>query len=141
MYILEVKACPDTERLGEYSFYFPIVKISRLLSSSHLYLPDPSIGKSVLILKEQSDGLLVWEQSGAFYLHNGKKNSGKKLVRSGDTIGIGESQIQLLSHTPSEASTNTESRYHELTEKSPYMADLFWALKQEMLFLEKEGKL
>tara|TARA_R110000868_G_scaffold97619_17_gene268673 strand:- start:2663 stop:3088 length:426 start_codon:yes stop_codon:yes gene_type:complete len=139
MFILELISSPDPDRNGEYRFFFPEIRIGNIVSLSHLYIPDSHIGSSLLKIRAEQTGLLVWEERGGFYISNGKKISGRKIHTIGDIIQIGESQIKIKSFTPSSNSIDHTARYHELTEKSPYMADLFWALKQEMLSLEKKG--
>ena len=140
MFTLELKSTPDKERLGSYTFYYPKIIASKKLSECHLYLPDISLNDQSLIIVEKDNGLEVYERTDGFYLSNNKKISGKKTHRIGDSFGIGESMLQVVSIIPSALAIETESRYHELTEKHPYMADLFWALKQELLFLEKNEK-
>ena len=137
MFILELKSCPDKERLGSYTFYFPKIIASKKLSECHLYLPDQSLKDQSLFIVEKVDGLEIHEKTNGFYISNSKKISGKKLHRVGDSFGIGECLLQITSIIPTAIDIDTESRYHELTEKHPYMADLFWALKQELLSLEK----
>lgn len=139
MFSIELKSCPDQERLGVYDFYFPKIIISRRLSECHLYLPDLSIKDLSLLVIQKADGIEVHERSSGFYVSNGKKISGKKIHRVGDTFGIGNSVFQVTSVLPEDTEVDTEARYHELTEAYPYMADLFWALKQELLNLEQDG--
>lgn len=139
MYTLAIKECPDQEALGEYHFKFPVIRIGRAQHSSHLPVQDIAIAQSVLLIKDQPDGILVWEQNGGFYKSNGKKISGRKLHRIGDSFSIGETTFEVVSHSPGQLPYDVEARYDELTEKNPYMADLFWSLKQEMLRIEKEG--
>lgn len=140
MFILELQSSPDEERLGSYTFYYPKIIASKKLSECHLYLPDASISDQCLIIIEKIDGLEVYEKTNGFYLSNDKKISGRKIHRVGDSFGIGKSLLKVTSIVPSTLNIDTEARYHELTEKHPYMADLFWALKQELLFLEKDEK-
>ena len=140
MFILELISSSDPDRNGDYRFFFPEIRIGNILSLSHLYVPDPKIGKSLLRVRAQESGLLIWEDRGGFYISNGKKISGKKIHHIGDVIEIGDSLLKVKSLTPPRNSIDNTARYHELTEKSPYMADLFWALKQEMLSLEKKGE-
>jgi len=137
---LKVIHCPDESFIGEYQFFFPRVKVGRKINHVHFYLNDSMIHRSVLCLEEQPDGILIWEEGGGYYLSNDKKISGKKLHRVGDTFGIGDSKIQIIQIVPTLEQFDHEVRYHELTEKYPYMADLFWALKQEILAIEKEKK-
>lgn len=142
MFVLELKSSPDEERLGAYTFYFPKIIGSRKLSECHLYLPDTTLTEQSLSIIEKADGLEVYERTNGFYISNGKKISGKKIHRVGDSFGLGQNLLQVVSVVPSLQAQDTEARYHELTEKHPYMADLFWALKQELLSLEKnENKL
>lgn len=140
MFILELKLCPDQERIGTYTFYFPKIVVSRKINDCHLYLPDHSLKEQSLLVVEKSNGLEVSEKSNGFYLSNDKKISGKKIHHVGDSFGLGQCLLQIVSIVPSALDIDTESRYHELTEKHPYMADLFWALKQELLSLEKNEK-
>lgn len=138
MFTLKLKSCPNQDQLGDYTFYFPVIKIGQKASNCHLPLLDPNIAKANLMVKDQPDGLLIWESSGGFYLSNSKKLSGKKLHRLGDSFGLGLCQFEIVQHVPNNKQIDIESRYHELTEKFPCMADLFWALKQEMLSIEKD---
>lgn len=139
MFKISVTTCPDPEYIAEYTFYFPQIKISKFHHIAHLPIPDQAMGKQVLVLKTQPDGILIWENTGGYYLSNGKKIAGKKLHRVGDRFGFGDTAFEITSFIPDIKTYDHESRYHELTEKHPFMADLFWALKQEMLQIEKDG--
>ncbi len=140
MFTLELQSTPDKERLGSYTFYYPKIIASKKLSECHLYLPDTSLSDQSLLIIEKPDGLEIHERTNGFYISNNKKISGRKIHRVGDSFGIGQSMLQIASIVPSAPMMETELRYHELTEKHPYMADLFWALKQELLYLEKNEK-
>ena len=137
---LKIISCPNENLIGEYEFFYPKLRFGRKKSHVHFYVNDQAMSSSILCLSEQPDGVLIWEESGGFYFSNSKKISGKKLHRVGDTFGLGNTSVEIIQVIPTLVSFDHETRYHELTEKFPYMADLFWAFKQEILAIEKEKK-
>lgn len=139
MFILTIKACPDPELIGDYTFYFRSIRIGRSLNSN-LPIKDTDFARSVLCLKIQPDGILIWEENGGFYYSLGKKISGRKVHRIGESFGLGNTTFEIKTYDPSDLNQDIEKRYHELTENHPFMADLFWSLKQEMLKIERDGE-
>jgi hypothetical protein len=80
MITLEITACPNQELIGEYNLHYPFVRIGKS-SSCHIYLDTSTIKQETLCLRIEEGGVLIWEESGAFYQSNGKKYLVRKITK------------------------------------------------------------
>lgn len=137
---LKVLKSPDLEKLVPFSFNFDQIKVGSK-KSCDIYLKDMAIKKQVLTLKVKDDRVLVTgENSELFYKINGKKISGSKLLRVGDLITIGETQLLLESAKEdwNPITVNFEEKIASAINETPEMKEIFDLLEKEVIIAGKD---
>lgn len=72
------------------------------------------------------------------YLHNGKKNIGKKILKIGDRITVGQTTFSIVafSQTEIKQEQHLRARYNEMNESSPDAGIIVDDIEEELLRLQ-----
>ena len=136
---LEFINSPDPEILGTVSYGNPRLIIGTS-QNDDIIICDPKINPAYFTMEVKENGVICYNNiDGIFYLSNGKKISGRKLHKVGDTIKIGDTFFKILSHTPEKNISRTETLktlYTEKIKKDSHMEKILNFLKQELLLLQ-----
>ncbi len=137
---LEILISPDQEVIGKHQFFLPKIEVGK---SHQCQLPirDPQCSSSSLYLESTKDNLFIRNTQLASYHFNEKKISGKKLVRPGDQIKIGQTIIILINYNPA---TIVKPFKLDISqdpfESSSEGEMLLESIENELLFIEYNGK-
>ena len=98
MISFEITHSPTLEILGQHSYEFNKVNLGNALSS-HLIINDPKVNlKEITIFIKEDQAFIEGPSLNTFYMVNGKKISGRKLININDEIEIGDTKIILLEY-------------------------------------------
>lgn len=110
----EVTQSADKNVLGPFKYFTNQVYLGRKLGD--LLIDDPGLLNSHLMIEVVEKDLLVHPQKDvSFYLLNGKRSSSIRKLKTGDTIGIGNSEIKMLGYEQTETKTKKMVLEEKLT--------------------------
>ena len=96
---LEVNESPDSEVIGKHQFFFPKISVGKM-PECQLFIEDADLSQQEVYLESNSNHLFIKSSLSDFYHINGKKISGKKLIRPNDQFKIAQTTITLLQYDP-----------------------------------------
>jgi len=95
---LKITQSKDFDRIGEYYFGTDLIHIGTAVDTCHLYLPLEDITDPFINIEISENKLYaIPEQEGIYFHVNGKKTTGKKLIKVKDIISIGSTHFELIS--------------------------------------------
>ncbi len=133
---LKFLSSPDENVLGDYHIAYTTLVISNR-SGSDLLINDQKLTASV-VFKAVNEGLKVTYDD-HFYV-NGKKLSGSKVLKSGDRLRLGESEINIVGSlpAPAEHQKNIIDALEERVRSEPEISELVIELEKELIRIEQE---
>ena len=91
---LEVTSSPDLNVINDFEFFQNQIYLGRL--SGNLYINDPELLKSHLMIEVLENSLLIHPQKGVeFYLIDGKRSSTVRKLRIEQLITIGQTTFKV----------------------------------------------
>lgn len=95
---LRILHCLDNNRLGEYLFCKDNIDIGKSIETNDIPLPHDSIENHFLKLQIREGQLYAMAHQEGIYFHvNGKKTTGKKLLKRHDRIKVGTTDFEIIS--------------------------------------------
>lgn len=91
---LEVLSSPDQDVINSYEFHHNQIYLGH--SRGNLQVRDPKLLDNHLMIEVIENDLLVHPQKSVeFYLLNGKRATEIRKIKTGDTIGIGDTTLKI----------------------------------------------
>ena len=127
---------PDDNIIGDYQIAYCDLVISARPGADLLVL-DPAI-KHSFVFKATNKGLKVTYRD--YFLINGKKISGSKVLKPGDVLEIGQTKLEVISSLPSppEHQRNIIDVLEERVRNHPEISELVVELEKELIRIEQD---
>ena len=129
----EVLNSPDKEVIGKHQFFIPLIKIGKS-PLSNLPVNDSEFPLHGIYLHSSGKDLLIGSLNNLFYHFNGKKISGKMLIKTKDKIKVGQTEIVLLQYHPASIAQKLKLDINAASfDDSPLWEELFASIEKELL--------
>ena len=127
---------PDENIIGDYQTHYHDLVISAK-PGADLFLDDVEIKKSVVLQTTESGLKITFED---YFLVEGKKHSGSKILQVGETLQVGQTKIRLLGQMPKSAAQkrNIIEALDERVRAQPEISDLIIELEKELIRIEQD---
>lgn len=137
MVTFEIKASPDSERIGEVKTFYENFTLGGNRKTDIL-IEDPSIADVHLVFIHNKDGLLSKSTDSNHYFTNGKKIKGAKLHKIGDELKIGETTLVIKELIFENLSRPFSELYSEAIKTDPESESIIIQLQKELIHLESQ---
>lgn len=127
---------PDENIIGDYQVHYHDLVISSK-AGADLFLDDPEVKKS-LVLQTTESGLKITYED--YYLVEGKKHSGSKILQIGETLQVGQTKLRILGQIAKTAAQkrNIIEALDERVRAQPEISDLIIELEKELIRIEQD---
>lgn len=135
MISIKILHSPDENKISTFTFEFDSISIGSR-KKCDIYIKDQIIGKLILHFEVKGQSAIVRNNdSDLFYYINGKKISGSKLIKIGDHIKIGKTQLILESCTETwlQEKEDITNFLKEVYTKEPQYKRLYDILEKEII--------
>ncbi len=130
---LEIINSPDKNILSDFQFFQNEVYLGR--SSGNLFINDPELNKSHVMVEVVEKDLIIHPQKGVeSYLIDGKRASNIRKIKAGQIITVGKTTFKVLSFEV----TELQNKKRILDEK---LAKLIDSNSPRLVVIEKLAKL
>lgn len=133
---LKFTRSPDENVLGDFNIAYSNLVISNR-PGADLFLADKEIHSSI-VFKAVNEGLKITYDH--YFLVNGKKISGSKILKTGDTLQVGETEISIIASLPPppDHQKNIIEVLEQRVRSQPELSELVVELEKELIRIEQE---
>ncbi len=127
---------PDENVLGDFQIAYTTLVVSNR-SGADLLLSDSQL-KSSVVFRAVNEGLKITYDD--YYHVNGKKISGSKILKTGDSLRIGKTEISVIASLPAPAhhQRNIIEALEERVRNEPDISELVVELEKELIRIEQD---
>ena len=133
----QVLNSPDKDAVGTFLFFFEKFTLGRD-SKSQFTIDDKQICPAALSFECVESGLFLNNKNQEYFWINGKKVSGKILMKPGDILSLGATEIKLLNYSYQDVlkAFNLYDKVEETEAAHPELEPVLRAIEDELLYLE-----